>query len=72
MKGTTIALLLGGVAVVGVGGYFIYQAHAKATAAAEAAKKASAGASKGANVAKEILSIAPSAIALGQKIANLF
>jgi hypothetical protein len=72
VKGTTVALIALGVAVVGGGGYFIYQAHVKATAAAAAAAKASAGSSKGSNVAKEILSIAPAAITLGQKIANLF
>jgi hypothetical protein len=68
-----IALIVGGVVVVGGLGYFIYSAHSKATAAAAAAAKASAGSSRSAgHVAGEILSLAPAGIALGQKIANLF
>lgn len=58
--------------VVGGLGYFIYSAHVKATAAAAAAKQASSGSSRAATVAHDILSVAPTAIALGQKIANLW
>lgn len=66
------ALIIGGVVVVGGLGYFIYSAHAKAAAAASAAKQASSGSTGAAKVAHDILNVAPSAIALGQKIANIW
>jgi hypothetical protein len=74
MKGTTIALLVGGIEVAGVGGYFIWKSHAAAMAAQAAAAKAAAGSQNhsAAGVATKILNLAPEGIALGKKIASLF
>jgi len=74
VKGTTIALIVGALAVVGVGGYFIYRSHQKAEAAAAAAKAAAAGShpSSSAQAAQKILSMVPSAVSLGKQIAGLF
>jgi uncharacterized protein (UPF0333 family) len=72
VKGTTIALVLGGVAVVGIGGYFIWKSHEAAVKAQEAAAKAASGSKNAASTATKILNLAPEAISLGQKIAKLF
>jgi hypothetical protein len=74
MSGTTAAIVVGGLVVAGGLGYFIWSAHQKAAAAALLAKQ-TAGASKastGSSIAHDILTIGPSAIALGSKLADIW
>ena len=74
MNGTTAALVIGGVIVAGGLGYFIWTAHQRAAAAAILAQQAAglAKAATGSSVAHDILTIGPSAIALGSKLADIF
>lgn len=74
MNGTTAAIVVGGLVVAGGLGYFIWSAHQKATAAAQLAQQ-TAGSSKAStatSIAHDILTIGPTAIALGSKIADIW
>lgn len=74
MKGTTIALLVVGVAALGGLGFYVFKAHEKADAAAAAAKTVQAGPSKpsASATAGKIISMVPAAVNLGKQIASLF